>query len=347
VRSIARPRSLLGLGALVASVSFAQPAVAPLTTSHPTANHPDAAPRVAGDISVMSYNVKGLPWPVALDRADALRRIGERLARMRAAGRHPTVVVLQEAFVGEAKAIGDIAGYAYRVEGPYSRDDATMPRSRSRTRTWYLGETQGSVVDSGLVLLSDLPVSVVRRAPFPSGDCAGYDCLAAKGVLVATLDLPRGGQVAIATTHLNARGASGASSGVSDAAYERETRFLAGFLARERAKGVPMILAGDFNRGQWAMRAADLATAVNAINGGVVPVEGLRARMQAEPNGIGARSDALWVRKRARDMQFAIDGARARVVPVGAAIPFGTEPDGTRLSDHLGFTIAYRLMPHG
>ena len=30
---------------------------------------------------------------------------------------------------------------------------------------------------------------------------------------------------------------------------------------------------------------------------------------------------------------------------VGAVIPFGTEPDGSTLSDHHSFTVAYGLRP--
>jgi len=58
----------------------------------------------------MTHNVKDLPWPIAQGRAAAPRAIGDRLAAMRGAGRQPTVVVLQEAFIDEAKAIGDLAG---------------------------------------------------------------------------------------------------------------------------------------------------------------------------------------------------------------------------------------------
>ncbi|WP_173204296.1 hypothetical protein [Sphingopyxis sp. BSNA05] len=58
-----------------------------------------------GQISVMSYNIKGLPWPIAAGRSAALGKIGERLAKLRAMGTAPTIVVLQEGFIDAAAAI--------------------------------------------------------------------------------------------------------------------------------------------------------------------------------------------------------------------------------------------------
>src|SRR3546814_6089793 len=66
-------------------------------------------------LSVMTYNVAGLPWPLAKKGPEALHAIGERLSLMRARGCAPGVVVLQEAFSRDAKAIGRIAGYPYEI----------------------------------------------------------------------------------------------------------------------------------------------------------------------------------------------------------------------------------------
>lgn len=333
-RRLLRPRWLLACGALLGSVALAQPTAAPLASLDLA-----QAPALPGDFSVMTYNVKGLPWPVATGREEPLRLIGERLAQMRAAERQPTIVVLQEAFIDEAKAIGRIAGYRYRVEGPSVRDDTGTPASRKRT--WYRGETMGSVLDSGLVLLSDVPISDIQRQAFPAGSCGGYDCLAAKGVLMATLTLPGGRKITVATTHLNARGASGVPADDADAAYAREADAMRAVLSK-RARDVPLIIARDFNRGQWATRTALLNRAVAALNGGKPPAEGLRTVMATEPAGFGARSDAQWIRMRARDLQFVVQGA-GQVTPIAGAVPFGIEPDGSSLSDHHGFTIADRF----
>lgn len=55
------------------------------------------------------------------------------------------------------------------------------------------------------------------------------------------------------------------------------------------------------------------------------------------------RSDFATIRRRGRGIQFASDGRTLRLEPVAAQIPFGTEADGSMLSDHLGFVVRYRL----
>src|SRR5437588_11070175 len=101
----------------VAFLALAAALATPAAQSAPAAQ---AAP--AADLSVMSYNVHGLPWPFTRGRPRALRKIGERLASMRRDGDQPHLVLLQEAFSGDAKAIARKAGYAYAVTGP-SRSD--------------------------------------------------------------------------------------------------------------------------------------------------------------------------------------------------------------------------------
>lgn len=294
-------------------------------------------PGAAADFSVMTYNVKGLPWPIAQGRPAALGDIADRLAAMRAQGRQPTIVVLQEAFIADAKAIGDRAGYAYQVYGPYLRAGAGVTAAAGGQ--WYLGETQPAPLDSGLVVLSDLPITDVARAAFPTDSCAGYDCLAAKGIVMVTVDVPGRGPVSVATTHLNSRGASGAPYERTHVAYRRQTDFLARFIRSHRAPAQPLILAGDFNRGSRPQRIAALTAAMGGAREGLgeaIP------RMAA--TGLPAR-DAQTIRRRGRDMQFLFDGARAKLEVSGIEVPFGTEAGGEALSDHMGFTIRYRLVP--
>lgn len=305
---------------------------------------PSAAP---GDFSVMTYNVKGLPWPVAWGREEALLKIGDRLADLRIAGQQPSVVVLQEAFVGEAKAIGERAGYRYRVLGPTADSVAGGSETPAVSRQWYLGETQGKQLDSGLLILSDFPVVEIARAPFPADACAGFDCLAAKGVVLVTIDLPDKGRVAVATTHFNSRGASLAPVEETARAFAAQSEFLAAFLDREWSADVPLVLAGDFNVGRRPFRIAALPRALSKVSGRSGLTEGLRKIMAEDEAGIGRSPDARWIRMRARDMQFILDSEHGSLLPVGAAIPFGTERDGSSLSDHMGFTIHYRLVPRG
>lgn len=69
-------------------------------------------------LSIMAYNVKGLPWPLASDRSADFARIEARLLAMRAQDAQPHVIILQEAFTEPAKAIARHCGYRFVVEGP-------------------------------------------------------------------------------------------------------------------------------------------------------------------------------------------------------------------------------------
>jgi hypothetical protein len=73
-------------------------------------------------LSVMTYNVHGLPFPIAFQRDPALHEIGTRLTALRRGGQQPHVVLLQEAFTTDAKAIAPLAGYRYVALGPEPKD---------------------------------------------------------------------------------------------------------------------------------------------------------------------------------------------------------------------------------
>ncbi len=337
-KRLLRFRYMLALSVLLAGASVAEPVASPPIYLGA------AAPAVPADISVMTYNVKGMPWPLASGRPAALRRIGQRLARMRAMHRQPSVVVLQEAFTPEAKAIAALSGYRFVVTGAYTRGAPADADRASRNR--FLGETQPAFADSGLIVLSDLPVQSVARAAFPAAACAGWDCLAAKGVALVTLDLPGKGPLTVATVHLNSQGASGAAKPRTTRAYARQVRFLAEFLGAERGRGAPLILAGDFNRGDRPARIASLGAALARVAGGAAPDDALGALLPISPR-LNRLADAREIHARGRDLQYAFAGENVRPVPVEAEVPFGTETDGTALSDHMGYTVRYRLQRVG
>lgn len=302
----------------------------------PVEAHPAAiAPIGSGELAVLTYNVKGLPWPAASGREQALARIGERLAALRRKGAQPGVVVLQEAFTPEAKAIAQAAGYAWQVLGPSTRPQPGNPVGGN----WYFGETQAAVLDSGLSILSDHPVLRIERAAFPVGACAGFDCIAAKGVLLVTIDLPGTGPVTVAATHFNSRKSSGVAFARANAAYARQAAFLGDMLRRQKSLPEPLILAGDFNRGDRPARIAALSGVLGKHE------DALESLADAGLLEGPQLADFATIRRRGRDLQFASDGRNVKVEPVAAHVPFGTEPDGTMLSDHLGFVVRYRLTP--
>ena len=324
-----RPRHLLALAALVAGAALADP----VARGDAGVAGPLADPAMQADLSVLTYNVKGLPWPVATGRDRSLKAIAARLAALRREGRQPQVVVLQEAFTDQAREIAARAGYAWHAQGPYAR---TAPGvSAQAGGQWHLGEPAPALLDSGLAILSDYPVTSVVRAPFSQGACAGFNCLAAKGVLLVTLAVPGRGEVAVAATHLNSRKASGADYERTHAAYARQVAFLEAFLAKHRRAEVPLVLAGDFNRGQRPARIAALGAAQERL--------GLSDAVEALGSPLGTPGERHFITSRARDMQFTAAGEARALEPSGGWVPFGREPDGAMLSDHMGFAVAYRI----
>jgi endonuclease/exonuclease/phosphatase family metal-dependent hydrolase len=274
-----------------------------------------------------------------------LHQIGERLRALRGRGHAPQIVVLQEAFTPEARAIGATAGYRYVVDGASASDAVGAPMSPAdrifaEQAAWSKGETEGKFVGSGLQILSDFPVRQVRRMSFPSFACAGFDCLANKGALLATVEIPGATPVQIVTTHLNSRHASAADNNRSFYAYRLQVGALTAFIRRFHDVSLPLIVAGDFNVSAPARRAflLDAARRGWVANGIVHDALG-----QISPTVRAMYPDLASSYERARDWQFFGDGTKGRLVLTGMAVPFGRNRFGQMLSDHVGYTATFQL----
>ena len=300
-----------------------------------------------GTLSVMTYNVKGAPWPVTHGRGRDLRAIGDRLGQLRAGGEQPHIVLLQEAFSGDARAIARRAGYRFVIAGPGPGERSAMPATAADTRflagrSLWRGERSGRLFGSGLLLLSDYPVSQVRRIAFPRFACAGFDCLANKGALLATVELPGGIAVDVVATHLNSRHSSHVADDRSLYAYRRQVALLSDFILGNRNPEHPLIVAGDFNVGAAADRGRALDALVPGWGGGAPVVEALGA-MAATNDRLG--EDARAAVRRNTDFEFAASGRATALIPLDVEVPFGREPSGRMLSDHIGYAVTFDLRP--
>jgi endonuclease/exonuclease/phosphatase family metal-dependent hydrolase len=271
---------------------------------------------------------------------------------LRRTGRNPQIVVLQEAFTQDAQAIGEDAGYRYVVAGPSETDcngaapNADDVRFMAGAR-WWLGETHGKSLGSGLMLLSDYPIVRVRRMAYPAFACAGFDCLANKGALLVTVRIPGApSPIDIVTTHLNSRHSSGVSDERSLYAYRRQADFLSAFINRWHDRGFPLIVAGDFNPGSAQPRWAALRQAIDYWRG-EAPFRDAISDVVHERVARGAplAPDIHAILRRSEDWQFFTPGRNAGLNALAIRIPFGHEPDGTQLSDHIGYAALYRLGP--
>ncbi len=304
--------------------------------------HESAGPALDGHLSVMTYNIKGLPWPIASGRDEAISAIGQRLASMRSRNVQPQIVLLQEAFGEDANALGKAAGYRFVVTGPQASGPGRavpLGGAFADRAQWIRGERSGSLIDSGLAILSDYPVIRIARRAFPEGACAGYDCLAAKGVLVAWIDVPGAGEpIAVVDTHLNSRHATHVASARADRAYTWQAGAVRSLLSRVIPSGTPVILGGDFNIGRAPARLA--AVSQPLLNGH--PTDALESMLAQGGVMPGFLDEARHIAGRNKDKIFFRDGARIALRPQRAWVPFRLSLPNA-LSDHAGFVIAYSL----
>ena len=307
-----------------------------------------AAAADAGHLSILTYNVHGLPWPLASNRPAAMIAIAAQLRIMRLEHRQPDVVALQEAFGDEAKKIGRAAGYRYMAVGPGIADRSTIATSAADRKflaagSYLSGEGVGKRVDSGLAIFSDHPILAVRRIVYPV--CAGYDCLANKGALAATILAPGGRKVTVLDTHLN----SGRSSGVSKPrrryAHGRQLAQVSAFAAAIEAAGEPLLLAGDFNVGHDPVRLRNFSNLFGSKQGSLKVAS---TACRNDPSCRFVQTPSLVESLlRAKDWLLYRASAKVGIRPTAITAPFGRDRNGAMLSDHIGLVARYLIEPLG
>jgi endonuclease/exonuclease/phosphatase family metal-dependent hydrolase len=318
--------------------------IALLVLPHATARAAEPA------LSVLTYNVHGLPWPLALGRSAAFRQIEARLRALRRAGQQPHIVLLQEAFTADAKQIGRLSGYRYIADGPSRTGLGPAPltaadRAFAAQASFWRGETSGKLVDSGLQILSDYPIVSVRHAAFPRFACAGFDCLANKGMLLATIAVPHLPRpLTIVTAHLNSRRASHASPARSFHAYQRQLGYMDWFLRASHDPRLPMIVAGDFNPAGAERRSyllSHLAADGKSEAKHRVPEALDHCLGRANPcHGHLSDRDRRQL-ARGKDRQFYFSGTNSQIATEDVSVMFKRGDDGTMLSDHVGYSVRY------
>lgn len=300
------------------------------------------------ELSVLTYNIEGLPWPARGGRSEDLSRIADQLRTLRNEGHQPHVVLFEEAFSHDARAIAHKAGYLYIADGP-SASDAGLPatsaadRAFNAARRFFAGEKWGKWRGSGLRIASDYPILDVKRLAYPT--CAGMDCLANKGAVLVTIAVPGVAQpVAIVDTHLNSRKAAHVSIDRSFYAYQRQVDALSEFVRVNIQPGTPFIVAGDFNAGQEPRRRDYLLQQAAAWRSDMPVKAALDTCLQAGNDCATAnRADLAFSQARGRDYQlFASSGSASLTLKSMAAL-FGHDANGRMLSDHVGYAATYQI----
>lgn len=299
--------------------------------------------RYSTEISVLTYNVEGLPWPVRKARSARLKEITRILRDLRSKGSGPQVVLLQEAFSGEAARIGRDSGYPNFVRGP-SAGSRRPPTSEAAERELIgkrkrlKGEGFRQFLPSGLYILSEFPIVVADRQPFRSRECAGFDCLANKGILYARIVIPGVPEpLEVFNTHLNSRGSSGVAESRSLLAHRLQVEEFSRYVEELRTPAYPLIFGGDFN-----MRNSPQRFEHFALRQSWPLVHQWCSKPEAACGvGLSWDGDAPWMDS--QDLQGFDSGVTVQVRPSKVMPMFDQPWRGKPLSDHDGLLVAYVL----
>ncbi|MEE8295034.1 MAG: endonuclease/exonuclease/phosphatase family protein [Sphingomonadales bacterium] len=296
------------------------------------------------EIRVLIYNIAGLPWPIRTGRRGDIKKIGRIFEEMRAAGTEPDIVLLQEAFTMKSQPIARYGGYPNVVGGPDTKDKAPKISDYadpefSEGRSFWKGEKIGKLLNAGLAILSDYPILENHTRPFKRHECAGFDCVSNKGVMMVLIQIPGVPEpLYILNSHMNSGiAASGVSAERSLMAHNLQVREIQNFIDNFPFEGRAMLFGGDFNmkhdqdrlnslrdRGRHAI-ARYYCTNV---------VDDCEIRLSFD-------SDEPWLDT--QDLQGSIDGDRIKVRPIIIEALFDEPVDGKMLSDHDGYMVTYRL----
>lgn len=243
------------------------------------------------EISVLSYNIHGLPSWIALD--DPPTRIPQILEKTR----NYDVVLLQEDF-------------AYHAVVDAHKRHPELWRGSAEWLAWV-------GTGAGLTILSKQPIAGASFAE-PYGICNGWigaanDCLGNKGFLLTRLVLADGIELDVWNTHLDA----GRSDEDRDV-RQRQLDMLAAAM-ESRSRGRAVLVGGDFNL-EWD-DAAD-----RAVLEPFAKRLGLAVAAQTPPDGWESHLDYLLVRNGDATCVAPSGGGKDEALVDGASQPLSDHP---------------------
>jgi len=291
------------------------------------------------DLRVLSYNINGLPAPLKKGKEPHYARIAEVLQQRRIEGTQPHIVLIQEAFDGKSDILADTTGYKYVLKGPGRKDGNKRGRAHwaQKTRKAYASFSDPQkFMGSGLLILSDFPIIEARHKAFAADECAGFDCLSNKSILLARIEVPgMDSPLDIVNSHFNSRRSAKAPKKAVLKAHNRQTDALKWFLDKTDV-GNPTIVAGDFNTKQ-DIRYRYFKDTIGFQDAGVVCLgDGDRCAVAD-----GTQSDDILFKT--NDKHFFENGDTVQVIPRRMERNFDELLNGKPLSDHLGYEVVYLL----
>jgi endonuclease/exonuclease/phosphatase family metal-dependent hydrolase len=291
-------------------------------------------------IDVLTYNVEGLPRRIRQGRNVQLGRLGYYLAALRQAGRAPDIILFQEVFSRAARNAVLAAGYPTIAPGPSATQNqpARLERGLPGRSSLRRGEAGLKFASSGLVIAAEYPLVQAVSQPFARGSCAGIDCLANKGVMLAQIAIPGiPSTIDLFNTHMNSQRSSRVPEPRHLAVHQRQALQIAAFLMNEGDMDSPIILGGDFNMRHSEARFAEFRRRQ--------PLTLVHNYCIANPDAcevlMSWDGDEPWMDT--QDLQLFWSGEHVHIRPVRVEAMFDGGPGGPQLSDHDGFLVRYML----
>lgn len=299
---------------------------------------PDGTSRTT--IKVLTYNIEGLGWPARSGRATELGQIGAALNALRESGAGPDIVLFQEMFSGSAKNAVAASGYPALASGPgrTTRASGSTTEPLPGHANLKRGEVGVHFAGSGLAIASRFPIVHTEMRAYGKRSCAGIDCLANKGVMLARIVVPGvPTPIDIYDTHMNSKGASKAPEPRHLAAHDRQALEASEFIDKTHDDNFPVIFGGDFNMRHSESRWENFShyQALNLVHRVCADrSSGCDVRMSWD-------GDEPWMDT--QDLQFFWNGDLTSVRPVRVEALFDGSPGSPQLSDHDGFMVTYEL----
>ncbi|MGA5134077.1 sphingomyelin phosphodiesterase [Streptomyces olivoreticuli] len=279
----------------------------------------------ATSLSVMAFNVEQLPSITDIAGTPGSDRKAERREAAAAVIKRENadVVVLDEAFNKYAQAmrnaeLKEIYPYQTKLVGEYC--------SGSDKWTSFTGNCSNSpfVVNGGVTLLSKYPISESHQLVYNNSDSKTADYKSNKGAALARLSVS-GKSVWVAGTHLQADEAG--SSPVENTRKVRleQLKELRSW-ASQKAKGEPVVVAGDFNVEYYTTDPKN-GHAPGSVSGEVAKANEALGGVLATPNTSGYTYDMVNnPRAKLRDENNRYAKYRNRLDYIGYIKGTGTQP---------------------
>lgn len=280
------------------------------------------------EIRILSYNIKGLPGIAGgYNNKTRFIEIGKMLSERRKNGTAPQIVLLQESFIKETRAIREISGYPYIVKGSNASDIDEN------------GKKKSALFNAGLYILSEYPIILSEKVAFGKKLCKSWDCHSNKGVQYAVIDVPDlPFYLPLANTHMQA-------GSKHDKIRFGQTEVIQRFIGQ--LKPDLFIFGGDFN-------------ITPALPSYQYWFEQMRLSSVGEyclsPSQNTCRvkdgTDIDWVVRLTKDHIFYQSGLasaktgapiQVKVTPVEVERNFTEHHKGKPLSDHLGYETLLKL----